>query len=151
MYKFLFILATSVFLLSCEDSTTNSSTTSGDERTSSKIENTLHKHIAVLASDEFEGRAPATPGEEKTINYLRANFAELGVGPGNGESYFQSVAVTELTTASNATLYIQGSDLEASFNYGYEANTQNLLFGCWGLVEGAVLVAQKLLLLTTVL
>ena len=23
-----------------------------------------------------------------------------------------------------------------SFNYGYEANTQNLLFGCWGLVEG---------------
>ena len=22
------------------------------------------------------------------------------------------------------------------FNYGYEANTQSLLFGCWGLVEG---------------
>ena len=80
MYKFLFILATSVILLSCEDSTTNSSTTSGDERTSSKIENMLHKHIAVLASDEFEGRAPATPGEEKTINYLRDTFAELGVG-----------------------------------------------------------------------
>ena len=37
------------------------------------------------------------------------------------------------------------------FNHDYEANTQNLLFGCWGLVEGAVLVAQKLLLLTTVL
>ena len=37
------------------------------------------------------------------------------------------------------------------FNYGYEANTQNLLFRCWGLVEGVVLVAQKLLLLTTVL
>ena len=120
MYKFLFILATSAILLSCKDSTTNSSTTSGDERTSSKIENTLHKHIAVLASDEFEGRAPATPGEEKTINYLRDTFAELGVGPGNGESYFQSVAVTELTTASNATLYIQGSDFEASFNYGEE-------------------------------
>ena len=37
------------------------------------------------------------------------------------------------------------------FNHDYEANTQNLLFGCWGLVEGVVLVAQKLLLLTTVL
>ena len=37
------------------------------------------------------------------------------------------------------------------FNYGYEANTQNLLFRCWRLVEGAVLVAQKLLLLTIVL
>ena len=88
MYKFLFILATSAILLSCKDSTTNSSTTSGDERTSSKIENTLHKHIAVLASDEFEGRAPATPGEEKTINYLRDTFAELGVGPGKWRILF---------------------------------------------------------------
>ena len=35
------------------------------------LEALLHEHIAVLASDEFEGRAPATPGEELTVNYLR--------------------------------------------------------------------------------
>ena len=84
------------------------------------IEQTLHKHISVLASDEYEGRAPATQGEELTINYLRDNFADLGVGPGNGDSYFQSVAVTEITTASDAVLYLQGNDYEASFNYGEE-------------------------------
>ena len=83
-----------------------------------EIEEILHRHTAMLASDEFEGRAPATPGEDKTINYLRDEFQSLGIGPGNGDSYFQSVAVTELTTSSNAFIYMQGSDYEATFNYG---------------------------------
>jgi Zn-dependent M28 family amino/carboxypeptidase len=86
----------------------------------SEIEAVLHEHIAVLASDEFEGRAPATPGEEKTIAYLEQQFKELGIGPGNGDSYFQSVAVTEITTSSDAILQLQGSDYDASFNYGEE-------------------------------
>jgi len=82
------------------------------------LEEILHKHIAVLASDEFEGRAPATPGEEKTINYLEAEFKSLGIKPGNGDSYFQSVSVTEITTASNAALILKGSNYEAKLNYG---------------------------------
>ena len=86
----------------------------------SEIEALLHKHIAVLASDEFEGRAPATPGEEKTIAYLEQEFKDLGIGPGNGDSYFQSVAVTEITTSSDAILQLQGSDYDATFNYGEE-------------------------------
>lgn len=85
-----------------------------------EIESLLHQHTAVLASDEFEGRAPATPGEEKTIAYLEQEFEALGIGPGNGDSYFQSVAVTEITTASDAILRLQGSDYNASFNYGQE-------------------------------
>lgn len=82
------------------------------------IEALLHEHIAVLASDEFEGRAPATPGEEKTIAYLQQAFEDLGIGPGNGESYFQPVNVTEITTASDAVLQVQGSDFQADFSYG---------------------------------
>ena len=31
-------------------------------------------HVRVLASDEFEGRRPATIGEEKTISYLEQEF-----------------------------------------------------------------------------
>jgi hypothetical protein len=30
----------------------------------------LLRHIKTLASDEFEGRAPGTKGEELTVNYL---------------------------------------------------------------------------------
>lgn len=83
-----------------------------------EIEEILHRHIAVLASDEYEGRAPATPGEEKTIAYLQRQFEDLGIAPGNGDSYFQSVDVTEITTGSDAILQVQGSDYEARFNYG---------------------------------
>jgi hypothetical protein len=43
----------------------------------------LLRHITVLASDEFEGRAPGTPGEEKTVAYLSKQFARLGLEPGN--------------------------------------------------------------------
>ena len=33
----------------------------------------------VLASDDFEGRAPGTPGETKTVEYLVAQFKALGL------------------------------------------------------------------------
>ena len=85
-----------------------------------EIEAMLHEHIAVLASDEFEGRAPATPGEEKTINYLRSEFEALGIGPGNGDSYFQSVSVTDITTASDAVLRFSGSNYDAELEYATE-------------------------------
>ena len=85
-----------------------------------EIEAMLHEHIAVLASDEFEGRAPATPGEEKTINYLKSEFEALGIGPGNGDSYFQSVSVTEITTASDAVLTFSGSSYDAELEYATE-------------------------------
>ena len=35
----------------------------------------------VLASDEFQGRAPGTPGEDKTIPYLIAQFKAAGLEP----------------------------------------------------------------------
>ena len=40
------------------------------------------KHIRVLASDEFEGRAPATPGEQKSLDYIIAQCKALKLSPG---------------------------------------------------------------------
>ena len=45
-------------------------------------------HIKVLASDEFEGRGPGTPGEEKTIAYLTDQFQKMGLKPGNPDGTF---------------------------------------------------------------
>ncbi len=48
-----------------------------------QIESTrLSETVKVLASDEFEGRAPGSPGEEKTVPYLIQRFADLGLQPG---------------------------------------------------------------------
>ena len=48
-------------------------------------------HVATLASDEFGGRGPASPGEELTVDYLVNAFRKLGLQPGNGSSYIQEV------------------------------------------------------------
>ena len=42
----------------------------------------LSRHVRVLASDEFEGRAPATAGEEKTVAYVVDELKKAGVQPG---------------------------------------------------------------------
>jgi Zn-dependent M28 family amino/carboxypeptidase len=42
----------------------------------------LSDMVKVLASDEFEGRAPGGQGEEKTISYLVDRFQALGLEPG---------------------------------------------------------------------
>ena len=56
-------------------------------------------HIKVLASDEFEGRAPGSNGETRTVNYLTDQFKRLGLAsaPPDG-SYVQKVPLVGITT-----------------------------------------------------
>ncbi len=69
------------------------------------------RHLAALASDQFEGRKPGTAGERITVDYLSAQFRSLGVGPGNGVSYRQPVPLVEITAASDASLSLAGQTL----------------------------------------
>ncbi|HVS53441.1 MAG TPA: M28 family peptidase [Opitutaceae bacterium] len=53
----------------------------------------------ILSSDEFEGRAPGSAGEEKTIDYLVAEFKKLGLAPGNPDgTYIQNVPLVGITS-----------------------------------------------------
>ena len=76
----------------------------------------LVEHIATLASDEFEGRAPGTPGGEKTRAYLAGEYARIGLEP-IGDSFEQEVPIVESTldpAASSFSVSINGEtqDLE---------------------------------------
>jgi Zn-dependent M28 family amino/carboxypeptidase len=52
----------------------------------------LLAHINDLAADSMEGRAPGTPGEEKTVAYLERQFKALGLKAGNPDgSFIQNV------------------------------------------------------------
>ncbi len=53
----------------------------------------LARHLSMLASDAFEGRAPTTEGERRTIEYLSAEFAQAGLQPG-GDNGGWTQAVT---------------------------------------------------------
>jgi Zn-dependent M28 family amino/carboxypeptidase len=64
------------------------------------------EHVKVLASDAFEGRAPGTPGEEKTVAWLVEQFKKLGLKPGNPDGTFvQKVPLVGITpTAAPLTI-----------------------------------------------
>ncbi len=80
----------------------------------------LATHIGVLASDEFEGRAPATPGEEKTIAYLTQEFRRLGLQPGNGDSFVQRFPVVSITGTPTGDLRVAGPSGEKRFAFKKE-------------------------------
>ncbi|NNF18116.1 MAG: M28 family peptidase [Gammaproteobacteria bacterium] len=70
----------------------------------------LFSHIEILSSDDFGGRAPATPGEEKTIAYLREQFAALGLEPGHNGSFFQDVPLVTITATTDDAVRVNSKD-----------------------------------------
>jgi len=60
----------------------------------------LVRHTRVLSSDEYEGRAPGTKGEDLTVRYLEDQFRKAGLKPGNTDGTFvQKVPLVGLTPA----------------------------------------------------
>ena len=67
----------------------------------------LLQEIETLASDEFGGRAPGSPGEELTIAYLREQFETLGLKPGNPDgTWVQAVPLVGITPQPGDTLVV---------------------------------------------
>jgi Zn-dependent M28 family amino/carboxypeptidase len=65
----------------------------------------LLDYIKVLSSDRYEGRAPASPGEKLTVQFLVEKFKELGLKPGNPDgTYVQKVPMVGITADPNAQL-----------------------------------------------
>ena len=72
----------------------------------------LSRHVRVLASAEFEGRAPATPGEEKTVAYVVDELKKAGVQPGGEQGgWTQAVPLVRAQVEGpvTATLKIGGA------------------------------------------
>lgn len=72
----------------------------------------LAQHLKVLASDAFEGRAPVTPGEDKTVAYLSAEFAKAGLQPaGDNGGWTQAVRMMRTQAQDvNVSLHSGGRD-----------------------------------------
>lgn len=75
--------------------------------------NELFKHIKILSSDEFEGRAPATKGEDLTVQYLVEQFKAMGLQPGNPDGTFiQKVPLMGITSEPRVSLRAGEKELE---------------------------------------
>jgi hypothetical protein len=75
------------------------------------IEQRLRTDITALASDDFGGRKPGTPGEEKTLAYIEGRMAEAGLLSGTNDpgSYWRQPVDLVATMPLTGTLtFTQG-------------------------------------------
>ena len=74
-----------------------------------------------LSLDSYEGRAPGSPGEVKTVAYLIEKFKAAGLEPGNKGSWTQDVPLVEITAKNVSALSVADKAGKAmSFAYGSE-------------------------------
>src|SRR5258706_4687408 len=65
-------------------------------------------HTKTLSSDEFEGRAPGTKGEQLTVAYITDQFKSIGLKPGNTDgTYIQKVPLVGITPTPASLLVIK--------------------------------------------
>lgn len=77
--------------------------------------------VKVLASDEFEGRAPGGPGEVKTIAYLVDQFEYLGLEPGgtNG-TWTHAVPLIHTQLAHDGNVSVSVGDVSQILQQGVD-------------------------------
>ncbi|MFN3621114.1 M28 family metallopeptidase [Sphingorhabdus sp.] len=84
-------------------------------------EQTMKDVTRELSLDTYEGRAPGSAGEEKTVAYLISKFKAAGLEPGNNGSWTQDVPLIEITAKNVSALSIADRSGKAmSFAYGDE-------------------------------
>jgi Zn-dependent M28 family amino/carboxypeptidase len=87
----------------------------------------LLAHIKILASDEFEGRAPGTKGEELSVNYVTDQFKQIGLKPGNPDgSYTQEVPLIGIKSAPKMSFTMGDRTTELKFPDDFVASSAHL-------------------------
>ena len=89
------------------------------EAASAMTEASYREAVKTLSSDEFGGRAPASPGEELTVNFLVDAFKSLGLQGANNGDFVQAVPLSLVMVNNDPALTIRGGSAEPmSLAYG---------------------------------
>jgi len=79
----------------------------------------LSNIVKIMASDEFEGRAPGTPGEDKTVAYLIAQLQKIGLEPGGAKgSWTQAVPMMRSEVRSPIKMTFSSPETVLSLDQG---------------------------------
>lgn len=106
------------------------------------IEAQMMRDISALASDEFEGRKPGTPGGARTISYLIDRMGEVGLQSGTNDPGSAWRAPVELVSSrpssSSITLKVgnREAELDETEAYAFSTASQVLLDGVETLFVG---------------
>ncbi|WP_404481270.1 M28 family peptidase [Novosphingobium sp. BL-52-GroH] len=79
-------------------------------RADREIEARLRGHIAILASDDFDGREPGTEGEAKTLRYLARQWFDIGLVSGTndpGNEWFAPVTLVARAPSTGTAQFLR--------------------------------------------
>jgi len=87
----------------------------------------LLAHIKVLASDEFEGRAPGTKGEELSVKYISDQFKQIGLKPGNPDgTYTQEVPLAGIKSEPRMSFTVSDKTIDLKYPDDFVASSARL-------------------------
>ena len=87
----------------------------------------LLAHIKVLASDEFEGRAPGTKGEELSVKYITDQVKRIGLNPGNPDgTYLQEVPLAGIKSDPTLSFVVGDKTIDLKYPDDYIASSARL-------------------------
>ena len=87
----------------------------------------LLAHIKVLASDEFEGRAPGSKGEELSVNYITDQFKKIGLKPGNPDgTYTQDVPLAGIKSDPQMSFVVGDKTMDLKYPDDFVASSARL-------------------------
>ncbi|MGQ4275826.1 M28 family metallopeptidase [Pseudidiomarina sp. E22-M8] len=113
------VLAASLLIVACSPaSEPETSTNPQMEVDPYSFNENYREYLATLSSDKFEGRAPASKGEELTAAFVEKKFSNWGLTPYDAEagSYRQQVPLVKMTPYSVSEMSFSDGDL-AAFSY----------------------------------
>jgi Zn-dependent M28 family amino/carboxypeptidase len=75
--------------------------------------------VRKISGDPFEGRKPGTIGERMTTAWIKDQFEQVGLKPGNGGNWFQTVPMVETTLQDpdKVTLDVAAKNGDERFAY----------------------------------
>src|SRR6266545_548309 len=87
----------------------------------------LLAHIKILASDEFEGRAPGTKGEELSVRYIADQFKQIGLKPGNPDgTYTQEVPLAGIRSEPTMSFITGDKTIDLKYPDDFVASSARL-------------------------
>jgi Zn-dependent M28 family amino/carboxypeptidase len=87
----------------------------------------LLAHIKVLASDEYEGRAPGTKGEELSVKYIADQFKQIGLKPGNPDgTYMQEVPLAGIKGEPRMSFTVGDKNIDLKYPDDFVASSARL-------------------------
>jgi len=87
----------------------------------------LLAHIKVLASDEFEGRAPGTKGEDLSVKYITDQFKKIGLKPGNPDgTHTQEVPLAGIKSEPRMSFVIDDKTIDLKYPDDFVASSARL-------------------------